>query len=554
MKTNRIIKTGIIAALALMFSVSCEDDSLPDEGSLPDLNLPDADFFVTDSNSSALIKNITNSTRRGSTSVLWTLPEGAEFTFNDQGFLTGETDDEIVVRFPAVIEDPDDPELGYLVGIEAFDDNGASSGLTFINVLVKSDPTRVLSTPSFTFTETRSNFERIFTNTSANASGGAFWSVFQDGEELDIEEILETRDFDFLNQNRFSDEVSLRFPGAGDYEVFVTGINFNGFETISESQTITILPLGIPVPSLTYSSNEDYSVQTFVNDTPDTASQTWTLPAGATFVNGSVATDSTVDVSFANSGTFDMGLEIFSNGFDDDGNPIILESEDATEIITVAIVNSLSEAGTVGVIGGDFEIPPASDIFESQQGRSDAARGYWIADGLSIRVFVPGTGGTASEEIYPAFPGAVAASEGANVGDVDWFETGNFNRVRITSSGRSGNGASWNPNDERVAVQYVEVVPGVDYKVTFFYNNDANSTEIGLLALVLDADVTTEAELSIEGNVLASELAGDRTSVFTEASFTFTNNSPDRTAVKLYFRTTDNAGDYRLDDVSITID
>ena len=561
MKTNRIIKTGVIAALALMFSVSCEDDSLPDTGSIADLNLPDADFFVTDSNSSALIKNITNSTRRGSTSVLWTLPEGAEFTFNEQGVLTTETDDEIVVRFPAVIEDPDDPDLGYLVGIEAFDDNGASSGLTFINVLVKSDPSRVLSSPSFTFEDGVSNFERIFTNTSANASGGVFWSVFQDGVELDIDELLDTSNFNFLNQTRFSEEVSLSFPGAGDYDVFVTGINFNGFETISEPQTVTILNLEPPVPSFTFSSNEGYTIQTFVNTTPDTDSVLWSLPGGSTLVNGSELTDETIQVSFSSSGQFTIGLQVTSIGRDEDGNEIILESADENESIEIAVINSIAEIPTPTIIAGDFEADPDNLTEEGlarflgddglidgengnpNDGNRDASKEYWIADRVTSRAFIPGT-----TELYPAFPGATND-------DVDWFETGEFNRVRITSRSRSGiAAASWDPGDERVVVQYIEVVPGVDYRVTFYYSNDSNSTDIGLLGLILDENVVTESQLSEEGSVLASTLAIEQTSGYVQETILFTNDSPDREAIKLYFKPSDNAGDYRLDDISIAID
>ena len=550
MNTNKILKTGLIAMFALIFSVSCEDDSLPGVGDIVDANPPEADFFVTEG-PTAFIKNLTNSTRRGFSEIMWTLPEGAEFTFNDQGVLTTSTDNDITVIFPELIEDPDNPDLGYLVGIEAIDANGVSSGLEFINVLVQSDPSRDLATASATFVEGVSNFERIFTNTSVNAPGGVIWSVFENGVELDIDQVLMTSNFNFLNQTRTSEEVSLVFPGSGTYEVFVTAINFNGIEALSDPQTVIVENLSIPEPSFTYSSSDDYTIQTFVNTTPDTATQFWTLPAGATFVNGSVATDQTIDVSFANSGTFPITLEITSNSFDDDGNPIVLESLAENETQDVAIVNSLSAIPVPSIIAGGFEPDPDNLTEEGlerflgtddRSGNADASKEYWIADGVTSRAFIPGT-----TELYPAFPGATND-------DVDWFETGDFNRVRVSNTGRNGVSASWNPGDERVAVQYIEVLPGVDYKVSFFYFNDSGSNEIGLLGLILDPNVVTESQLSIEGNVLASVLAIDQTTIFEEATLSFTNTSSERTAIKLYFRTSDNAGDYRLDDVSIAID
>jgi len=531
---------------ALFFSVSCEDDSLPEAGSIADANPPEAAFFFTNSAESVLIKNLTNSSRRGSTKVNWTLPEGAIFTFDTNGVLTTSTDDEIVVKFPATIDDPDDPTAGYPVGIEAIDDNGVSSGVKFFNVQVNQIPGIDEATPIFTFEGGRSNSEVIFTNNSANASGGIFWSVFQNGQELEIDELLVSEQRDFLTQTSTSDVVSIKFPSAGDYEVVLTAINLNGVQT-SDSQLITIEPLSEPKPEFTYSSNEDYSVQTFVNTTPDTDSVLWTLDAGATLEPGFELTDEEINVRFSNSGEFKISLEVESVGVDENGNQTFLQSKDEDEEFVVAIVNSLAGIPAPVIIGGDFERP--IDDYLTQEGivrmNNDLGKEYWIAGGISTRVLIPGT-----DEQFPAFPGESSANERA------WFESGEFNRMGITSSGRTGVAVSWDSDqpNPRIAVQRIEVVPGVDYKVTFYYSNDANSTNISLLALILDESVDSEADIDLEGNLIAQEAFNETGTGYQEASITFSVTSSDQTAIKLYFNTSTVFGDYRLDDVSIAID
>ena len=557
---NIKLKSGLIAIFAMIFSVSCEDDDLPEAGSIADANPPQAAFFFTDSAESVLIKNLTNSSRRGSTQVNWTLPEGAEFTFNTQGVLTTSTDDEIVVMFPETIDDPDDPFAGYQVGIEAIDANGVSSGVQFFTVQVNLIEGIPEATPAAEVVEPGGNFERIFVNESANASGGVVWSVFQDGEELNIDEILTTNNLDFLNQNDTSDEVLFTFPSSGDYTVLLEAINFNGVRN-SEEIDITIDQLTNPIPSFTYSSNDDYSIQTFVNTTPDTDSVLWTLAGGCTLVNGSQLTDETIDVSFSSSGQFTIGLQVTSVGFDENGNPEEFTSEDVNEAIPVTIITSRAEIPEPVLLAGGFERP--IDAYLSEEGlartNNDLGKEYWLPDGISQRVLTPGT-----NTLFPAYPGETDANLQT------WFlpdAPQEFNRLGTTSNARTGDAAaSWDARTQlRAGVQRIEVTPGVDYRVTFWYENVDNATDVSLLALVLDERVVSEFQIGsqasldetmaipgIDNSIIAQGAFNEAALGYIEETITF--NSGNRDAIKLYFNTSEFFGVYRLDDVSITID
>lgn len=545
MKKNIIIKSSLIALIALVSFVSCEDDSLPEAGSIADANPPEGAFFFTDSSESVLIKNITNSSRRGSTEVKWTLPEGAEFWFNTLGVLTTSSDDEIVVRFPTTIDDPNDPLAGYQVGIEAIDALGVSSGVEFFTVQVNLIEGIPEATPAFKVEDGDSNFERILTNESANASAGIVWSVFKDDVELDINQILDTSNINFLTQNSSSDQVLMNFPGSGDFEVTVTATNFNGIET-TDSQVVTVEPLTNPIPEFTYTSNENYSVQTLVNTTPDTASVLWTLNGGATLESGAL-TDETIQVRFPSSGDYIVNLEVTSAGFDENGNPIDLVSLDADELITIPIITSIADITDVPmIIGGDFERPIDENLSEEGLARTnnDLGKEYWLPDGLSTRVLDPIT-----KEAFAAYPGETSANERT------WFASGLFNRIGITSSGREGNGATWDASepDPRAIAQYIAIIPGVDYKVSFNYSNDLNSTTESLVGFILDASVVSEIQITPD-TTIAQELFNEQSTSYTEGSLTFTVTSSNAEAIKLYFNTTTVAGDYRLDDISIAID
>lgn len=544
--------SSLIAAFALLFSVSCEDNDLPDTGSIVDANPPEAAFFFTDSAESVLIKNLTNSSRRGSTQVNWTLPEGAEFTFNSQGVLTTSTDDEVVVMFPETIDDPNDPFAGYEVGIEAIDANGVSSGVEFFTVQVNLIEGVPLPTPLASVEDGGGNFERVFINESANASGGVVWSVLQDGNELDIDTLLTTDSLDFIGQTSTSEEVLITFPNAGDYEVVVTAINFNGVR-VSDTIPVTIDPIMEPVPSFTYSSNDDYSIQTLVNTTPDTDSVLWTLPDGATLIGGTLTSEE-IQVSFPSSGDFAINLEVTSVGFNEDGDPVIFRSLDDVETTVIPVVRSRAEIPEPVLLAGGFERP--IDEYLSAEGlartNNDLGKEYWLPDGVSQRVFTPGT-----TEPFPAYPGETDANL------FTWFvpiSTVDFNRPGTTSNSRTGEAAaSWDSRTQlRAAVQRIEVMPGVDYKVTFWYENVENATNASLLALVLNERVVRETEegnvegTGIEGNIIAQEVLNEQAIGYIEASVSF--NSGDQSAIKLYFNTSEFFGAYRLDDVTISID
>lgn len=549
--------SSLIAAFALLFSVSCEDNDLPDTGSIVDANPPEAAFFFTDSAESVLIKNLTNSSRRGSTQVNWTLPEGAEFTFNSQGVLTTSTDDEIVVMFPETIDDPNDPFAGYEVGIEAIDANGVSSGVVFFTVQVNLIEGIPVPTPLASIENGAANSERVFVNESANASGGVVWSVLQDGNELDIDTLLTTDNLNFIGQTNTSEEVLITFPRAGNYEVVVTAINFNGVR-VSDTIPVTIDPIMEPVPSFKYSSNDDYSIQTLINTTPDTDSVLWTLPDGATLVGGTLTSEE-IQVSFPSSGDFAINLEVTSVGVNEDDETVSFTSLDEVEMIVIPVVRSRAEIPEPVILGGGFERP--IDDYLSPEGeartQSDLGKEYWIPDGVSQRVFTPGT-----SEPFPAYPGETDANLET------WFvpiSLADFNRIGITSNSKTGESAAeWDSRTQlRAAVQRIEVMPGVDYKVTFWYENVENATNASLLALVLNERVVRETETDgagtvinegtgIEGNIIAQEVLNEQATGYIEASVSF--NSGDQSAIKLYFNTSEFFGAYRLDDVTISID
>jgi len=319
-----------------------------------------------------------------------------------------------------------------------------------------------------------------------------------------------------------------------------------------------IEPLETPVPSFTFTSNEDYSVKTFVNTTLNTAFVEWTLPNGAAFVNGTSETDEIIDIMFPTSGNYTISLEVTSQGLNEAGELVSLIGSSS---VIVPIVNSINEIVTPIIIGGGFERPAEIDLTKEGRDRvnNDLGKEYWIADGVSTRVWMPrdesdvvdAGGNFIDGEVFAAYPGETVDNERI------WFRNFLFNRIGVTSSARTGEiAASWNAGevDPRVIVQYIEVIPGVDYKVSFFYSNDLNSTDVSLQCLILDPSVVEEADISSE-TIIAQGLYNEQTNgSYTEGSLSFTVNSSDQKAVKLYFNTTDVTGDYRLDDISIAID
>lgn len=310
-------------------------------------------------------------------------------------------------------------------------------------------------------------------------------------------------------------------------------------------ETNIIDPLEPVVPSFTFSSSEDYSIKTFVNTTPNTTSVIWTMPSDVTFVNGTSATSETIEVMFPASGSYTVSLEVVSEGFSEAGELVSLIG---SSTVIVPVVNSINEIVTPVIIGGGFERPADENLSAEGLARTsnDLGKEYWIADGVSARVFTPGT-----TEAFAAYPGETTANERI------WFENYLFNRIGVTSVTRTGDAAAtWDASQTspRAIVQYIEIVPGVDYKVSFFYSNDLNSSDISLQGLILDSGVVKEADISPE-TIIAQGLYNEQANGdYTEASLSFTVNSSDQTAIKLYFNTTDVSGDYRLDDISIAID
>jgi len=362
----------------------------------------------------------------------------------------------------------------------------------------------------------------------------------------------------FLNQNETSDEVLFTFPSSGDYTVLLEAINFNGVRN-SEEIDITIDQLTNPIPSFTYSSNDDYSIQTFVNTTPDTDSVLWTLDGGCELANGSQFTDETIDVIFSSSGEFTIGLQVTSVGFDENGNPVEFTSEDVNESIPVSIITSRAEIPEPVLLAGGFERP--IDAYLSEEGlartNNDLGKEYWLPDGISQRVLTPGT-----NTLFPAYPGETDANLQT------WFlpdAPQEFNRLGTTSNARTGDAAaSWDARTQlRAGVQRIEVTPGVDYRVTFWYENVDNATDVSLLALVLDENVVAENQIGSQIG-LTNAIPGIDNSIIAQGAFneaalgyieeTITFNAGNRDAIKLYFNTSEFFGVYRLDDVSITID
>ena len=216
------------------------------------------------------------------------------------------------------------------------------------------------------------------------------------------------------------------------------------------------------------------------------------------------------------------------------------------ESFSIPIVTSTAGIPEPIILAGEFERP--IDAYLSEEGlartNNDLGKEYWLPDGLSSRVFIPGT-----QEPFPAYPGETSDNERT------WFDSGLFNRIGITSSGRSGFAATWDANepDPRAVVQYIKIVPGVDYKVSFYYSNDQNSTTESLLGLILDPSVVKDTQITRE-TTIAQGAFNEQGASFTEGSLTFTVTSSDTEAIKLYFNTTTPAGDYRLDSITMAID
>ena len=302
------------------------------------------------------------------------------------------------------------------------------------------------------------------------------------------------------------------------------------------------VPITTPIPTFTYSSDPNYLSQTFTNTTPNTSSVQWTLPTGTTLINGSLS-DEEIEVRFPNSGNFNIGLEVTSVGIDENGDPAQLTGESTRE---VPIVTSFNEIIEPFIIAGDFENPDDFLIAIDGFGRNDLAKEYWIADGVSTRVLDPRT-----FEPFIAFPGVDPELERSWFGNNDLF-----NRISVSFNGRFGKGASWDVSqpDPRTIVQRIDIIPGVDYRITFWYSNDLNVTDISLVGAILKDSVINENQRNMPENIITQESFNETADGFVQASLSFTVVDTDAEAVKLYFNTSENAGDYRLDDISIAID
>lgn len=558
-KFKKMITASLIFSAVVISFVSCEDDSLPDVGSIPDINLPTGAFSVANSQTSSLVK-IFNNTSRSATGGTWIMPLDAgafvsECDALSQGSncdsnISGVNDETVYFRFN---------DFGtYQIAIEATDDNGEISEIIPVDVIIEPSgapaPTGGFETESELFSDGQllNNAERIFTNTSVNDDGGISWSVIRDGETVDIisEVIANPRNSDFSGQTSSSESILVDFVTSGIYEVTLTARNFDAVES-TVTEIIVVDPDTNPTPSFTYSSSDDYSVQTFVNTTPDSDRVLWSLPDGGTFVNGTAETDQTVSVSFPGSGNYNVSLTVVTESFDENGDPIDLDGETT---LALPVVTSISEIDIPFILRGGFEPGIVTNPADSGVGtfRNDLGKEWWPADGLSNRVYkfdtLDGAGGTIED------PTQTILDTGLD--NESWFGANSgFNRLNITGNARTGQrAASFDPSrPTRLAVQTIDVVPGVDYKVTFYYANVSNTPNVGLKVYILKETVANETDANVFDNRIAGIVTDGVSATYEEENVTF--NSGDNTQVKLYFYPSDpTAATFYVDDVSISID
>ena len=136
-----------------------------------------------------------------------------------------------------------------------------------------------------------------------------------------------------------------------------------------------------------------------------------------------------------------------------------------------------------------------------------------------------------------------------------WFSSGAYNRVQTTNNSVADGGyaVKWEAaKPDRVAVQIIDVTPGVDYKLTFYYANITGTADVGIRAAILKESTSTEEESFDADNIIAEVKTSGTSSAYVEQTLSFSSSSEDR--VKIYFNQIDNAGTVYLDNVSIEID
>ncbi len=519
---NKIIKIGVCLLpvyLGASLFTSCEDDSLPDVGSIEDLTPPTARIAVGESSTSSRTKILLNKSN-SAINYLWTLPEGASFAEN---LLTGETsvatDADVYVDFEAF-------DTTYTVSLEAKDGNGVSDEITQDITPEYADN---IADPSaaFTYEDTEGNFVKILDATSSsNNDGGVNW-VFPEGLEVTFGIDEEGNLYD--SNDAYAEVIFPVLDGlGGTYPVTLQAINYNG-EINEVTQDVVVSELPAPSPAISFTSSADYLTKTLVNETPDTDTLQWSLPNGVTLVDGYTLTDETIEVEFSEYRTYSISLTV-------------------TNVLSVSTTESFN---ITALNPDDIEIPTiVSASFEAYEGDNPANTKYygniindiskedWRADGESDRSYK-----LENEGIIP------------DLTNNSWFSTGGYNRVQTTNNSVADGGIavkweSGKPN--RVAVQVIEVTPGVDYKLTFQYANITGTPDVGIRAAILKESTSTEQESLDPDNIIAEVKTTGTSSAYVEETLTFSSSSEGR--VKIYFNQIDNAGEVYLDDISITID
>ncbi len=513
---KKIVKIGAFLLptfIGLSIFTSCEDDSLPDVGSIEDLTPPTARIAEEESSTSSRTKVLLNKSE-SAIEYTWTLPEGASFAEN---LLTGETslssDDDVYVDF-------EEFDTTYTVTLEAKDGNGVTDETTIDVTPVYEDGVSD-ATASFTYSDTEANFIKILdASGSTNNAGGVYW-VFPDDLDITFGTDEEGNEYDY-----YDEYIEVTFPtldGLGDtYEITLQAINYNG-EINEISGDVVVDELGNPVPEISFTSSDDYLTKTFVNETPDSDSVEWVLPEGATLQDGYSLTDDTIEVTFDSYDTFEVSLTVTN----------ILDLS-TTDSFSIDVLNP-AEITVPTIIRASFEGDIAEDtgIF-----RSDLAKEDWRADGTSARSTLIQTAGTD--------PG---------LDNQTWFSSGAYNRVQTTNNSVADGGyaVKWEAaKPDRVAVQIIDVTPGVDYKLTFYYANITGTADVGIRAAILKESTSTEEESFDADNIIAEVKTSGTSSAYVEQTLSFSSSSEDR--VKIYFNQIDNAGTVYLDNVSIEID
>ena len=550
---NSFKKYGISALLltALFSTQSCllEDDSLPTEGSIKDETLPIAGISKDMSEYSSRTFILSGSASLSSTKFSWVLPEGASFATND-GITYTSTDELVHVKF-------DEFDTEYVVSLTSSDNNGESSSTNI--TITPTDQEAIDPTASFSTETTLFNYKRIFdASSSTDNQGGVEWTFFDaDGNQLYTNEDADQDDYDEdasvifdvdISGEQYSttdDYIVVSFPVNGgvetDYTVVATAINIDG-DTNEVSEVITIDALGDPVPELSFTSSEDYLTKTFTNETPDTDSVLWSLPDGATLVDGYSLSDEIIEVTFASYDTYTVTLEVTN-----------IVNLSTSEDFDIDVLNP-SSISTPVIYRGGFEpgeCTNPADATTFGTTRNDLGKEWWIADGVSDRVYLGDT---------LAVDGSTTADDTATIIDTGiedrcWFDCTTFNRLNITSNARSGQrAASFDPTRPlRVAVQTIDVTPGADYKITFWVNNASATEGAGLKCYIIDPSVTNDSDANVAANIIAGLTTTTETNAYVEHTLEFSASEYDQ--VKLYFYPADpTAATFYVDDVSIAID